>query len=105
MPSQPSPMEKTIRAAGALVRVTPETLLELFTNDPIDFVIEGPRYLLRTMPDGSGIFKLGWRYLAVSRGVVFFVQSKQRIELPASIRKIDAQDVFISFLGSDRLSL
>jgi hypothetical protein len=101
---RPSPLEQTARATGAVARVKGETLVQLLRTQPVEFVVEAPRYLLRTSTAGRGIIQLGWQYLAVSRGIVFFASSRERIEVPASHRKIEAQDVFVSFLGADRIA-
>ena len=91
--------EESIRIAGAIVRVNAKTFATLLENEPVELVIASPRYLLRTTAAGRGVGQRGWHYLAVSRGVVFYVIMKRPVSIPPTIKTIQAEDIWVSFLG------
>jgi len=59
-----------------------------------------PKYLFRWSFAGDGCFRSGWQSLAVSRGIVFYTTSTEKPAVRAEIKVIDAEDVWVSFLGS-----
>jgi hypothetical protein len=47
----------------------------------------------------------GWQYLAVSRGLVFHAITRNQLSIPRTIKLIEAEDIWVSFLRpeNDRL--
>jgi hypothetical protein len=70
--------EQTVRIAGSVVRLSAKAFASLA---------------------GRGVGRRGWQYLAVSRGVVFHATSKSQLSLPRTIKCIEAEDIWVSFLG------
>ena|ERR671933_224397 len=91
--------ELTVRIAGTVVRLSADSFKSLLSSEPVDVVICSRRYLLRASVAGRGLLPRGWQYLAVSRGVVFHTITKTQLSLPATIRGIAAEDIWVSFLG------
>jgi hypothetical protein len=92
-------LEEAVRAVGAIARVKPATLEDLLRSGSVETVVEAPRFLLRTTMAGSGIFRMGWQYLVTSKAGHFYSESKQRLAIPAGVRVVEAQDLWVSFLG------
>jgi hypothetical protein len=94
--------EQSVRIAGVVVRLSSKAFGSLLTSEPVDLVISSPRYLLRASVAGRGVGQRGWQYLAVSRGVVFHTITKSQLSLPRTITSIEAEDIWVSFLGASR---
>jgi hypothetical protein len=56
-----SAQEKSVRIAGAVVRLDGQAFGSLLINEPVDLVISSPRYLLRTSAAGRGVGHRGWQ--------------------------------------------
>ena len=97
-----SAQEETVRIAGVVVRLNAEAFQSLLEDEAVELVISSPRYLLRTTTAGRGVGRRGWQYLAVSRGVVFHAITKSPLSIRGTIRTIQAEDIWVSFLGSKR---
>ena len=95
-----SAQEETVRIAGVVVRLNAEAFQSLLDDEPVGLVISSPRFLLRTTAAGRGVAQRGWQYLAVSRGVVFHAITKSPLSIPDSVKTIQAEDIWVSFLGS-----
>jgi hypothetical protein len=91
--------EQSVRIAGAIVRLSEKAFESLLTSEPVDLVISSPRYLIRTSVAGRGAMRRGWQYLAVSRGVVFHTITKSQASLPSTVKLVEAEDIWVSFLG------
>jgi len=94
-----SAQEHSVRIAGAIVRLDETVFGSLISSEPVDLVISSARYLLRTTAAGSGVWRRGWHYLAVSRGVVFYTATKSPLAIPQTIKVIEAEDIWLSFSG------
>jgi hypothetical protein len=94
-----TPQEQTVRIAGSVVRLSAKAFASLLTSDPVELVVSSPQYLLRASVAGRGVGRRGWQYLAVSRGVVFHAICKSQLSLPRTIKCIEAEDIWVSFLG------
>jgi hypothetical protein len=97
-----SPQEECVRIAGVVVRLNANAFQSLLEDEPVELAISSPRYLLRTTTAGRGIGQRGWLYLAVSRGVVFHASTKSPLSIPQTIKTIQAEDIWVSFLSSKR---
>jgi len=94
-----SEQERSVRIAGSVARLSVDAFETLLTSDPVDVVVRSPRYLFRTSLAGSGLIQRGWQYLAVSRGLVLHAIKKHQLSIPREIRLIEAEDIWVSFLG------
>jgi hypothetical protein len=97
-----SAQEESVRIAGAVVRLDAQAFGSLLVNEPVELVISSPRYLLRTTTAGRGAGQRGWQYLAVSQGLVFHAITKSPESIPGTIKTIQAEDIWVSFLGAKR---
>ena len=97
-----SAQEESVRIAGAIVRLNAKTFASLLEDEPVELVIVSPRFLLRTTAAGRGVGQRGWQYLAVCRGVVFYAITKSPLSIPPTVKAIQAEDIWLSFLGASR---
>ena len=91
--------EQSVRIAGVVVRLSEKAFEALVRSEPVDLVISSPRFLIRTSVAGPGAMRRGWQYLAVSRGVVFHTMTTSNASLPSTIKLVEAEDIWVSFLG------
>jgi len=98
--ARPSPQESAVRAIGAIARISSGRLEKLLREETCELVVVAPRYLFRTTMAGRGLVRLGWHYLVTSGGVWFYSETKKLLPLPPSIRVVEAEDLWVSFLGT-----
>lgn len=99
-----SPEDQTVRIAGTVVSLSADAFGAPLAQEPVDLVISARRFLLRTSSAGRGLWPRGWQYLAVSRSVVFHAVTSEQLSVPHTVKTIEANDIWISFLRAKQIS-
>jgi hypothetical protein len=74
-----------IKASGAIVRLTPGDFTTLVSRATDALVVQAT----------AGIFSIKYRYLLSYKGFVFYTQTPEALQLPATIETVRAQKIWV----------